>query len=208
MGITVYGSSRSRTMRVLWALSELDLAFEHVPYAWDDPVLKSETFLALNPAGTIPTLVDDEVTLGESLAITLYLVEKYGTPSGAAIRSPSLASPRSLNERAHAYRWSLWAQSALEPWLQQDEAVLKMLAPVRSQATEWVARGLSVLENTLAKSQWLLGGGFTIADLNVAAILSPSRARTLDLSKFPGTRAWLGRCYARPAARTVRRKYA
>jgi glutathione S-transferase len=59
MALTIYGSPRSRTMRVLWMAAELDLEFEHDPVAFDDPWLKSDEFLQLNPAGAIPTIEDD-----------------------------------------------------------------------------------------------------------------------------------------------------
>jgi len=55
MALVIHGSSRSRTMRVLWMAAELGLDYEHDPIAFDDPALKSAAFLALNPAGAIPT---------------------------------------------------------------------------------------------------------------------------------------------------------
>ena len=71
MAITIYGSPHSRTMRVLWMTTELDLDYEHVPYEFDDPRLKQPDYLGLNPAGTIPTLVDGDFALSESLAAKL-----------------------------------------------------------------------------------------------------------------------------------------
>ncbi|HTX49653.1 MAG TPA: glutathione S-transferase N-terminal domain-containing protein, partial [Caulobacteraceae bacterium] len=71
MALTIHGSARSRTMRVLWMATELGLDFEHDPIAFDDPRLKSPPFLALNPAGAIPTIEDDGFALAESLAINL-----------------------------------------------------------------------------------------------------------------------------------------
>ena len=66
MPLTLYGSAQSRTMRVLWCATELQLDFEHVPWAWDDPRLKHPEFLQLTPAGAIPTLVDDGFALSDS----------------------------------------------------------------------------------------------------------------------------------------------
>ena len=59
MALTIYGTPRSRTMRVLWLAEELGLQYEHRPLGWDDPFLKTDDFLRLNPAGAIPTIVDD-----------------------------------------------------------------------------------------------------------------------------------------------------
>ena len=68
MTLTIYGSPHSRTMRVLWTAAELDLTYEHIPLTWDDPYLKSPEFLRLNPAGTIPVIVDDGVVVAESMS--------------------------------------------------------------------------------------------------------------------------------------------
>ena len=68
-----------------------------------------------------------------------------------------------------------------------------------------VARALGLLERALAERSWLLGAHFSVADLNVAAVLSPSRASRLDLGSTPRIRAWLARCYARPAAIRARK---
>jgi glutathione S-transferase len=82
MALILYGSPRSRAIRVLWMLEELDLRFEHRPVAWNNPLLKSADFLRLDPAGAIPVLVDNDFALPESLAINLYLAKQYGRGSG------------------------------------------------------------------------------------------------------------------------------
>jgi glutathione S-transferase len=85
MTLTIYGSPRSRTMRVLWAAAGLGLDCQHVPLAWDDPAFKSPEFLRLRPAGAVPVVVDDDgFALAESMAIILYLAKsterRAGTP--------------------------------------------------------------------------------------------------------------------------------
>ena len=84
MALTIYGSPRSRTMRVLWMAAELGLKYTHVPLEFDDPSLKQPEFLRLNVAGAIPTIVDDGVAVSESLAINLYLAKSM------ALRCPNL----------------------------------------------------------------------------------------------------------------------
>src|SRR5580658_486047 len=113
MALTIYGSPRSRTMRVLWIAEELGLAFRHVDIAFDDPALKSPWFLAVNPAGAIPAIEDDDVRLSESLTINLYLAKRYGAAEGG------LYPPRPADE-AQVWRWTLWAQGELEPWIMRD----------------------------------------------------------------------------------------
>jgi glutathione S-transferase len=198
MALTLYGSHQSRTKRVLWTLAELDLDFEHVPVAFDDPTLKSPEFLTLNPAGAIPTLVDGSFALSESLAINLYLARKYGAERlGVA----------TLEDEARAWRWTLWAQGHLEPWVMRDALLADVRAVMAQHAPAMVEAGLATLERALASEAWLRGQAFGVADLNVAAVLSPSRAEHLDFTAFPAVRDWLARCYDRPAARATRAKY-
>jgi glutathione S-transferase len=194
MALTIYGSPRSRTMRVLWMAAELGLDFEHIPLAFDDPELKSPAFLDLNPAGAIPTIVDDGFALSESLAINLYLARRYGGPP---------LYPATMEGEAQVWRWSLWAQGELEPWVMK-EARLDGIAP---QAASLTARALAALHRAIAGRDWLVGVDFSVADLNVAAVLSPSRSEHLDLAPHPNIQAWLARCYARPAAVATRRRF-
>ena len=67
---------------------------------------------------------------------------------------------------------------------------------------------MAVLERALTQRPWLAAAHFTVADLSVAAVLSPSRARRLRLSDYPAANDWLLRCYRRPAAQATRAKYA
>lgn len=201
MALTIYGSPRSRTMRTLWAAAELGLDYTHVPLAFDDPALRSPEFRRLNPAGGVPTIVDDGFALSESLAINLYLTKKYGSASSEPLY------PQTLEGEADAWRWTLWAQSHLEPWVQRDALLADLRAAIAGHATGMVRRALGVLEATLANRQWLSGAHFTVADLNVAAVLSPSRAAHVDLTKSPHVREWLARCYARPAAVATRKRF-
>jgi glutathione S-transferase len=181
---------------------ELGLAFEHVPLEWDDPQLRSPEFLVLNPAGSIPTIVDDGFALAESLAINLYLAKTYGRGG------PEPLYPEGAQAEAQVWRWSLWAQGHLEPWVQRDGAVLSLREENPQTWAGLLKRGLATLERTLGDRGWLVGETFSVADLNVAGVLSPSRAAGAGLDVHPNAAAWLARCYDRPAAREARRRYA
>jgi glutathione S-transferase len=200
--LTIYGSPRSRTMRTLWLAAELGLDYRHVPLAYDDPQLKQPDFLAINPAGTIPAIVDDGFALAESLAINLYLAKKFGSTG------PSPLYPTSVVNEAEVWRWTLWAQAHLEPWVQRDALLLELREAVGRQADKVVGNALTLLNAFVATRPWLVGGAFTVADLNVACVLSPSRAAHLDLHPFANVESWLARCYARPAAVAVRTRFA
>jgi glutathione S-transferase len=198
MALTIHGSSRSRTMRVLWMAAELRLGFEHDSVAFDDPRLKSPDFLRLNPAGAIPTIEDDGLALSESLAINLYLAKRHSLGG---------LYPAALEEEAQVWRWSLWAQGQLEPWIMRDALLIDLRGALAGHTAPLIAAALSTLDRALEGRSWLVGEAFTVADLNVAAVLSPSRAEHLDLDPYRNAGAWLARCYARPAAQATRARF-
>lgn len=201
MALVIYGSQRSRTMRVLWAAAELGLTYRHVPTAFDDPALKETDFLRINPAGAIPAIVDDGFALSESLAINLYLAKKYGS------RGHEPLYPATLVGEAEVWRWSLWAQAHLEPWVQRDRLLDDLRAAIGEHARGMIEPALTLLDEALSERPWLVGEHFTVGDLNVAAVLSPSRSMHLDLRGRNNLRRWLTRCYARPAAKETRRRF-
>ena len=200
MALTIYGSPRSRTLRVLWMAAELGLDFELIPLEWDDPALKTPDYLAVNPAGRVPAIDDGGFRLSESLAINLYLARKAGSP----------LYPATLEGEARAWSWTQWAIFDLEAPLDNLRRH-RLLLPeperepaVIAEALRRIVPALELLERTLAEREWLSGEAFGVADLNVACVLSPSRTEWLDLEPHAAVRAWLGRCQARPAWRAAR----
>jgi len=184
-------------MRVLWMAEELGLEFEHVPWEFDDPRLKTPEFLRLNPCGSIPAIVDDGFALSESLAINLHLAKRYA-------RADQPLYGTTPAEEAKIWQWTLWAQGHLEPWVQKDRLLADLIRAIGEKGDAMIQRSLGTLERVLEDTEWLVGSRFTVGDLNVAAVLSPSRARNIDLTRYPHVADWLQRCYARPAAVSVR----
>jgi glutathione S-transferase len=201
MALTIHGSHNSRTKRTLWAAEELGLAYRHVPVEWNDPALKTPEFLRLNPAGSIPTIVDDGFALAESLAINLYLAKKYGYEGATPLY------PGDPGGEADVWRWTLWAQGHLEPWVQRDAWISPLRAVAGDRLEAPVRAALNVLDTALDGRAWLIGKHFTVGDLNVAAVLSPSRAAHLPIDAYPSVQDWLARCYDRPAARAMRARF-
>jgi glutathione S-transferase len=193
--IKLYGIRQSRALRSLWALEELGVPFENVPTNFATDVKKPD-FLAINPNGRIPALVDGDVTLFESMAINLYLAKKYDTKG---------LYPKSAADEARAIQWSFWGMTETEqPLLQVLMNRVFLPEPQRDAAAakageEKLAAPLRVLDGALAGRKYLLGDGFTIADLNVASVLAWALFAKVDLSKTPNVARWLGECCARPA---------
>src|SRR5688500_4301733 len=183
MGLTIYGTARSRTARVLWMAKELGLTFEHVPLMMGDAALKQPAFLKINPAGRVPAIDDDGFVMAESLAINLYLARKYGDRA-----SPSLA-PASLEEEAKIWQWSSWAMTDLEGPLNLVHLHRNFFPPDKRDPT--------IAETAEAQVQRPL------ADLTVASVLSASRLSAISMAPFPHIADWAKRCQGRPAALAV-----
>jgi glutathione S-transferase len=195
-GLRIYGVARTRAFRALWIAEELSLAYEHVPVEIGDAGARRPEFLALNPNGRLPLIVDGDFVLPESLAITLYLAKKH---------AHGTLYPATLEAEARAWQWSFWAISEVDRPVNIWSLHAVRLPPserntaLREEALKLVAAPFKVLDHALAQHAYLLGPGFTIADLNVAAVIS--RAADMELGAWPHLQNWLNRCLDRPAAR-------
>jgi glutathione S-transferase len=164
--------------------------------------LQSAEYVRLNPNARIPTLVDGDFVLWESMAINLYLAQKYPGPMHCA--DPSLLGL--------AAQWSFWAMLEMEALLLellQHRAVLPEFARDASYAERdelLLGKPLGLLNNKFAERDHLAGGQFTVADLNVASILVWGKMGRLDLSPYPHVARWLDGCLARPAYGRVRER--
>ena len=193
MSLVVYGKPASRAFRVLWAAEEVGARYQSVPYDFGGPEIKSADFLAINPNGAIPAITDDGMPMFESLAINLYLARKHGR-----------LWPATLEGEALVYQWTLWVATEVEATLGMWFYHTAMLpeaerkAEVVADASAKLPRRFDVLEGVLAKREWLADASFSIADLNVAAVMF--RAPQFGLDRWPRIAQWHARCYARPAA--------
>jgi glutathione S-transferase len=193
MSLTIYGLPASRTFRCLWAAEETGLPYVNVPYSHKGPEIRDPAYLAINPNGTIPALVDDGFRLFESLAINFYLARKSGR-----------LLPSDPQGEALVQQWSFWAATECEPHIGNWFYHTQLLPPaerrpeVAADAAAKLPRRLRILDDALAGRDTLVGGAFTLADLNVAAVLF--RAPQFGLDPYPAVKAWHARCLARPAA--------
>jgi len=187
--LQIFGSTRSRTMRALWLAEELGLDYEQRQK--DESGLD---YLTVNPAGKVPPIDDDGLMLWESMAINMYLVKKHGSD----------LAPRDLAEEAITLQWTFWAMTEVEstaltvlfnrvlrPKAERDAALA-------DQNEANLQKPLGILNDTLADRQWLAADRFTVADLNVAGVLSWVKLARVDLDAFPNMADWMDRCLTRP----------
>jgi glutathione S-transferase len=197
-GPCIYGIARTRAFRALWMAMELDLDYQHVPIEIGDAGARTPEFLAINPNGRLPVIIDDGFVLFESMAITLYLAKKHANGT---------LYPATLEGEAKAWQWSFWAVAEVDRGVNIWSLHAVRLAPAERDATKRdealavLAAPFAVLDTALARQDYLLGPDFTVADLNVAAVIS--RAADMDLAARPKLKAWLTRCLERPAARSA-----
>lgn len=209
--ITLYGVYRSRASRPLWLLAETGTEFTHVPVIQanrlpdpqktDMPLhTASPSFLMVNPQAQIPAMTDGDLTLTESLAITLYLARRYGGDLG----------PQTDAESAQINQWTLFAATgvetpALEIFYTQNDGGDKTAEGQAAIAinAEKLRRPLARLNQHLMETPYLVANRFTVADINVAECLRYAQTHPTLLSEFPATKTWLELCQSRPAFQSM-----
>ena len=199
MGVKIYGVPGSRADRSLWAIEETGIDYQHVKTNFGEES-KADEYLDINPNGRIPALVDGDLKLFESMAINLYLTKHYAGD----------LYPANPEDEAKANQWSVWAISEIEP-LQMQIVIQKFFVPkdkqdqaMIDQASKGLIRPLTVLDQALLKSDYLLGENFSVADLNVAGVMLLLKAVNFDFDPFQNVSAWIDKCHARPALERAR----
>lgn len=155
MSIVLHHHPFSRAANVVWMLEEIEAKYELRPVDIMKGAQKSPEFLALNPMGKLPTLVDGDVVVTESAAIALYLADRYGYGRLA----PKVDDPR----RGTYLRWTLFAPSVIEPG-----AMAKMNAwSFKDGQAGWGSYDamLAAMESAIAGRDYVLGDTFSMADV-------------------------------------------
>ena len=192
----LYGFGPTRSLRALWGLKELEAEFEFIPVNLQAGEHRRPDFLALNPAGKVPVLVDGDLVIPESAAIVLYLAEKY--PEKGLM-------PARLEQRAQVYRWVMFAMTELEQplWRMAKHSFLypehKRLPQDIDLAREDFLAMASVLERHMEGRQFIVGDRVTVADCVTAYLMDWANERQL-LDGLPNLKAYLQRMYERSTA--------
>ena len=208
MTLKIYGIGASRAARPIWTALELGVPFELISTPYAGGATRTPEFLALNPNGHIPVVVDERpegtVTVWESMACALYIARVHGKADGQSI------TPATPREEAEALRWSFWTVTELE----KDALTVlmhRMAMPeaqrkpeLAEQAESRLKVPLAVLEQHLqaqhAKGEaYLAANRFTVADVCVASVANWVRPAAGLLAQYPAVTAWLQACVERPA---------
>jgi glutathione S-transferase len=187
-------------LRCLWMLEEMGAEYQLMEKSTRTEDLQSVEYLRLNPNARIPTLVDGDTVIWESMAINLYLAQKYEGPM-------HFASPEAIGLAA---QWSFWAileMEALLLELLQHRALLVEFArdPSYAERNELLLKKpLQILDEALGRRKYLISDDFTVADINVASVVTWGKAARLDLSPYPEISRWVEDCLSRPAYKRLR----
>jgi glutathione S-transferase len=182
-------------------LEEIGAPFELVLVDRTNDAHKSAAYLALNPNGTIPVLVDGDVVLYEAAAICLYLADKH--PEAALV--PPLRSA----ERAHCYKWLFWCTNTLQAMLlhyfypermvdEGDEAARRQ---VERHARTRIGPMLERLDAQVAShgGEWMLRSGYSVVDAFAFMLCRWTRNMPDPARSLPHLGPYLARVLARPA---------
>jgi len=196
--LRIWGRANSvNVQKVLWCLRELDLAYERIDAGMAFGRNHEPDYLAMNPNGRVPTLVDGDFVLWESNSIMRYLVLAY------APESPIY--PDAPKRRAGVDRWLDWTLSTLQPvdrpvfWAlvrtpveQRDMAAIQK--DVDAEAVVW-----RIVEAQLASRRFIEGDRFTIADIALGAFARRwLGVEGVTKPKLPNLDRWFAQFAARP----------
>ena len=162
--LTIWGRPNSvNVQKVLWCLAELDIDFERIDAGMQFGRNDQADYLAMNPNGRIPTLVDGDFVLWESNAIMRYLCLAYGgdTP----------IYPREPQQRAAVERWLDWTLSTVQPverplfWGLIRTPVAERDMTALQKSADAAAEVWTILDRQLARRRYVEGEAFTLADI-------------------------------------------
>ncbi|RAK63086.1 glutathione S-transferase family protein [Phenylobacterium kunshanense] len=188
--VKIYGDGKSgNCLKVKWTADFLGLSYDWIEIDIMQGESRTPAYLALNPAGQVPTLVlDDGRPLAQSNAIIIHLAE------GSAL------IPEDPYDRARMLEWMFWEQYSHEPYVAVARFHVKYLGkPVADLEPRLVERGAAALQRLelgLADSPFLVGGRASLADVALVAYTRVCHEGGFSLDAYPAVKAWVARVEA------------
>jgi glutathione S-transferase len=201
MSTTLYGSVSTASLVVHWLLIELEVPHTLHLLDFDKQEQKSSEYLKLNPAGVVPTLVQDGQVITEASAIVMHLADSHPH----AELAPLPGSP----ERAQYYRWMLFMANTLQPayraWFYSPEiAGAQNVDAVKRMARQKIEDAWQrVAEHLEGNGPYLLGEKLSAADFLLTMLMRWSRNMPKPSDSWPVLQAYAQRMKARPAFKEV-----
>jgi glutathione S-transferase len=192
--------SSVNVQKVVWCAHELGLPFERTDVGGAFGGTDTPAYRAINPNGLVPVIDDDGFVLWESNAIVRYLAARYTAGN---------LWPDSLKVRADADRWMDWQATELGPAMR--DAFIQLVrtkADKRDQtkvaaSMEGSERLIAILDEHLAKRDYMTGGAFTMGDIPVGLQVHRWLGMPVPRAPRPNVEAWYARLRTRPGAQEV-----
>ena len=189
MELKVFGSVKSRAMRVIWMLEELEVPFEHVSAA-----PRSADVMALNATGKVPVLLADGVPITDSTAILTFLADHFGrltAPAGSLDRARQDSMTQFLLDEFDAVLWMASRHSFVLPE--------HLRLPAIKDSLKWeMERSQNTLLARMGEDAFLMGAQMTVPDIILTHCLSWAIAAKFPV-ETPALVAYAKRMRARPA---------
>jgi glutathione S-transferase len=203
MAPKLYGYEESGNcykVRLLAALLSINL--EHVAIDFDNDQNHSDEFLAINPRGSVPTLVDGDKTFTDSSAILVYLAGTHADPQSG--KAPSSYWSVDVAEQAAIVDWLAFANSWVQYGVCIARSILNFGGPYNGLGTEYtdqtlaeaMTRGhksLVILNKQLNKNEWLALGRPTVADVAVFVYVALAPMADVSIEPYPAVKSWIAR---------------
>ena len=197
--ITIWGRANSvNVQKVLWCLHELDLAYDRIDAGMAFGKNNEAPYLAMNPNGRVPTLVDGDYVLWESHSVMRYLTMSYRPDSSIYPQVPKL--------RAGVDCWLYWVLSTVQPadrpvfWAlvrtpKEKQDMAQIRKDVEAEALVW-----AIADRQLSTRRYLEGDQFTIADIAIGLFVRRWLGVTgIDRPSFPNMERWYAEIASRPS---------
>ena len=195
--LTLYHCARSRGLRPLWAIAEMGLEcdLKLLPFP---PREKADGYLEVNPLGTVPMLVDGDVTMTESAGIAQYLVTRYG-PTSLAVAPDEPDYGHYIDFLHHSDATLTFPQTVFIRFCKFEKEL--GLAPAGEAYADWFVARLVKIDERLQEREYLCANRFTAADIAVGYALYLARMIGLGERMSPRVNAYLDRLIARDGFR-------
>lgn len=192
--LTLFHCASARSFRPLWTLEELGIPYDLKMLPFPPRFLKRE-YLELNPLGTIPLMIDGDTRMTESVAISQYIVSRYGpTTLNVTVDEPAYGAFLNwlyFGEATLTFPQTIYYRySQLEP----DE---KKNPQAAADYARWFLARLRALETAVSKTDTVCAGRFTAADISVGYALMFAQGNGLSAQLSPAVAAYWARLQER-----------
>jgi glutathione S-transferase len=180
-------NTSSNVQKTMWAVGELGLEHERFDVGGSYGKNKEPAYLAMNPNGLVPTLLDGDFILWESNTIVRYLAREYGVGK---------LEPEDAKERAHASQWMDWQLSVLGPAITPafwglirtppEKRDMAAIAAAQAKTTE----AMKILDTQLGRTEFVAGDAFTMGDIPVGVMAYRYWQLVPERPELPHLQVW------------------